>query len=91
MKSGATRLLVGEIPSIDFTGRTTENFGTGKGMVRAECWDNLSDLMERMTVQKLLCIGPEEGMTTEVFTGWWKRGLYPYLLTFIEALGWALF
>lgn len=73
LKSGATRLLVGEIPSIDFTGRTTENFGTGKGMVRAECWDNLSDLMERMTVQKLLCIGPEEGMTTEVFTGWWKK------------------
>lgn len=39
--SGATRLLVEEIPSIDFIGRTAENFGTGKGMVRAECWDNL--------------------------------------------------
>ena len=41
LMSGATRLLVEEIPSIDFIGRTTENFGTGKGMVRADCWDNL--------------------------------------------------
>lgn len=69
MMSGAARLLVEEIPSIDFIRRTTENFGTGKSMVRAECWDNLPDLMKRVTVQKLLCIGPEEGMTTEVFTG----------------------
>lgn len=37
-------------------------------MVRAEV-GTIYDLMERVTVQKLQCIGPEEGMITEVFTG----------------------
>lgn len=46
--------------------------------------------MERVTVQKLQCIGPE-GMITEVFYRVMeKEDLYPYLLTFIEALGWAI-